>query len=358
MIFAYIFLFILFLLDCKPHYFRNGINKNYLSKNETLPIKGIFVILVFFRHFRSYVDMDHGLLNHLFVMLDSRSSQLIVTMFFFYSGYGILEQLNKNKNYISSFISHRFVPTYISFFVCVFIYFMISLTNGKSFSPLDIFLCFLGWNDSFGNSNWFMLVTFALYIIFYISFSFKRKMDDRKHLFYKLSIFNILTLFLILLLAKYKKHYWYNTLLCFNIGMWFSYFREKIEFFFNKNNKNFFILFLIIAVAFLCSFFLIETQSPLFIIKALLFSVMIVMFQTKISLQKSIIFNHLGNHVFSFYMLQRIQFMIFKNLKFDSNIYVFFILTFIFTVIISLGYDYIFNGIKSFICNRIQKTNS
>ena len=303
MIFAYIFLFILFLLDCKPHYFRNGINKNYLSKNETLPIKGIFVILVFFRHFRSYVDMDHGLLNHLFVMLDSRSSQLIVTMFFFYSGYGILEQLNKNKNYISSFISHRFVPTYISF-------------------------------------------------------SFKRKMDDRKHLFYKLSIFNILTLFLILLLAKYKKHYWYNTLLCFNIGMWFSYFREKIEFFFNKNNKNFFILFLIIAVAFLCSFFLIETQSPLFIIKALLFSVMIVMFQSKISLQKSIIFNHLGNHVFSFYMLQRIPFMIFKNLKFDSNIYVFFILTFIFTVIISLGYDYIFNGIKSFICNRIQKTNS
>lgn len=96
MIIAYVVLFILFLIDCKPQFVKQGINASFLSKEQTTPIKGLFVILVFFRHFRGYVDMDHGLLNHLFVMLDSRSSQLIVTMFFFYSGYGILEQLKIN----------------------------------------------------------------------------------------------------------------------------------------------------------------------------------------------------------------------------------------------------------------------
>lgn len=352
MIFAYIFLFVLFCLDCRPKFIRQGTNQNCLSKNETLPIKGLFVILVFFRHFRGYVDMDHGLLNHLFVLLDSRSSQLIVTMFFFYSGYGIFEQLKKHKTYISSFIFHRFIPTYISFLACVFIYFIISLISGKSFSPLDIFLCFIGWNDSFGNSNWFMFVTFSLYALFYISFFYK---NEEKYIFPKLIIFNILTFFLILLLAIYKKHYWYNTLLCFNLGMFFSHFRKKIDTFLNKNSKTFYISFIIIIILFLVSFFKIETQSPLFIIKALLFSIMFVMIEMKFTLEKSVIFTHLGKHVFSFYMLQRIPFLFFKNLKLDNNIYLFFVLAFISTIIISLLYDYSFYKLKSLICAKIQK---
>ena len=97
MIFAYIILFALFFIDCKPQFIKNGINERFLEKEQTLPIKGVFVLLVFFRHFRGYVDMDYGVLNHLFVLLDSRSSQLIVTMFFFYSGYGIFEQIKKKQ---------------------------------------------------------------------------------------------------------------------------------------------------------------------------------------------------------------------------------------------------------------------
>ena len=99
MIFAYIILFALFFIDCKPQFIKNGINERFLEKEQTLPIKGVFVLLVFFRHFRGYVDMDYGVLNHLFVLLDSRSSQLIVMLQCFSSirDMEFLSKLKKTK---------------------------------------------------------------------------------------------------------------------------------------------------------------------------------------------------------------------------------------------------------------------
>lgn len=79
------------------------------------------------------------------------------------------------------------------------------------------------------------------------------------------------------------------------------------------------------------------------------------MIEMKFTLEKSVIFTHLGKHVFSFYMLQRIPFLFFKNFKLDNNIYLFFALAFISTIIISLLYDYTFYKLKSLICAKIQK---
>lgn len=346
MIVAYVVLFVLFLIDCKPRFVKCGTNSLFLSKEQTTPIKGIFVILVFFRHFRGYVDMDHGLLNHLFVMLDSRSSQLIVTMFFFYSGYGIFEQLKRNGRYYKKFVQHRIIPTYVNFVCCVFIYFLICTTKGLSFSAQEIVLSFLGWNDNFGNSNWFMFVTFGIYILFYLSFAIQRK-----NTILNLILFNLLTMVFMAFLFMYKKHYWYNTILCFNLGMWYSYFRENIEVFLNAT-KNYLIVLAISLFAFIIAFFLIETQSPLFIIKALLFSLSFVLIQMKFLFGKSRIFSCLGKHVFSMYMLQRIPFMLLTELNLNRNIYLFFIITLFLTMLVSIVYDYIFTLLSTQISRR------
>lgn len=345
MIFCYVILLILFLIDCRPQFVKHGINASFLSKEQTIPIKGMFVILVFFRHFRGYVDMDHGLLNHLFVMLDSRSSQLIVTMFFFYSGYGIFEQLKKDRTYSKRFIRRRFIPTYINFAVCVFIYFFICVMKGLAFSAQEIILSFLGWNDNFGNSNWFMFVTFGLYILFYLSFLIRCSRT-----IFNLVIFNALTIVFAIVLFVYKSHFWYNTIFCFNIGMWYSYFKENIETVLN-NSRNYLAVLVTSLLGFIAAFFLIETQSPLFIIKALLFSISFILIQMKFSLGQSRLFSCLGSHVFSVYMLQRLPFMLFAELKLNSNIYLFFIATLFFTLFISIVYDYIF----TFLSNQISK---
>ena len=350
MIIAYVVLFILFLIDCKPQFVKQGINASFLSKEQTTPIKGLFVILVFFRHFRGYVDMDHGVLNHLFVMLDSRSSQLIVTMFFFYSGYGIFEQLKRNgEEYSKNFVQHRIIPTYVNFAGCVLIYFLICTIKGLSFSAREIVLSFLGWNDDFGNSNWFMFVTFGMYLLFYLSFVIQCKKTMLNPI-----LFNVLTMAFIVFLFMYKKHYWYNTILCFNLGMWYSYFRENVEAFLSTS-KNYLIVLAISLFAFIVAFFLIETQSPLFIIKALLFSLSFVLIQMKFSFGKSRILSRLGKHVFSVYMLQRIPFMLLTELNLNRNIYLFFIITLFLTMLISMVYDYIFAFVSTRILRRTAK---
>ena len=355
MIFAYLLLFLLFIFDVRPKFNKNGINLSFLSKEETLPIKGLFVILVFFRHFRGYVDMDHGLLNHLFVMLDSRSSQLIVTLFLFYSGYGIFEQIKNNKQYPKKIIFHRFFPTYINFAICVLIYYIISIFNDKKFSLYEIFTSFIGWNSYFGNSNWFMFVTFCLYITIFISFIIYDKNNLNK-LLLNLSVFNFLTILLVLVLYKTKSHYWYNTIFCFNLGMFYSFFKNKIEIICSLQ-KKYLIILVSSLILFLVTFFLIETQSPLFIIKALLFCILFILVQMKFSLTNSRIFAELGKHVFSVYMLQRISFIILSYFNLDKNIYLFFFTTFIMTIIIAFLYDFIYYRIyfiikKMFACKK------
>ena len=152
----------------------------------------------------------------------------------------------------------------------------------------------------------------------------------------------------------YKKHYWYNTILCFNLGMWYSYFRESVEAFLSTS-KNYLIVLAISLFAFIVAFFLIETQSPLFIIKALLFSLSFVLIQMKFSFGKSRILSRLGKHVFSVYMLQRIPFMLLTELNLNRNIYLFFIITLFLTMLISMVYDYIFAFVSTRMLRRTAK---
>ena len=135
-----------------------------------------------------------------------------------------------------------------------------------------------------------------------------------------------------------KKHYWYNTLFCFNLGIWYSNYKQQIESFL-KISKNYAIIFVISVISFLVSFFLIETQSPLFIIKALLFTVLFVLCQMKFLFTPSKIYSQLGKHIFSVYMLQRIPFILLTDLALNKNIYLFFIGTLISTIAIATVYD-------------------
>ena len=344
MIFAYILLILLFILDTTPVIKKNP-EYNFLSKTETLTINGLFVILVFFRHYKGYVNCDYGLLNHLFVMIDGRSSQLIVTMFLFYSGYGIFESFKKKDKYVSSFFRNRFMPTYLNFALCVSIYLIISIINGEHYTIKENILSFIGWSSCYGNSNWYMFVTFSLYIIFLISFI---KAINK---FNGLLIYLFLLTILSILFAKYKPHFWYNTLICFYEGMLASYYKEKLILFL-LNKKNYFLTLITSSLFFLFTFFLIETQSPLFILKAFFFSTTIFLIQFKVCFESKVIFKNLGKLVFPIYMLQRIPFIIMKNTVLSENIYLFFIATLIITIILSVTYNLLISRTIGFVRNR------
>ena len=91
---VYIALLLLALKGIKACF--KGFNEEYLSRDSTLAIKGIFVILVFCRHYKQYVSLGDNLLDGLFIYVDGLLGQLIVVIFLFYSGYGIITQIKNS----------------------------------------------------------------------------------------------------------------------------------------------------------------------------------------------------------------------------------------------------------------------
>ena len=114
-------IFILFvLLTCRYANY----NEKYLSKDQTDAVKGIFIFIVFLSHFLSYQPiLSNGIIDKYGVLFPKKLGQLMVTLFLFYSGYGLMESaIKKGKNYINKLPTKRILKTLINFDIVVIIY--------------------------------------------------------------------------------------------------------------------------------------------------------------------------------------------------------------------------------------------
>ena len=342
MIILYAILLILILIGIK--FKLNSFNEEYMSRDSTTAIKGIFVILVFFSHFRSYVDLGEHWYNYYFGTICSWIGQLMVVMFLFYSGYGIVKQIQKQigGGYIKSFLKHRFLPVWIQFAICICFFIILDVAMGliAEYNGLQIALSFTGWT-SIGNSNWFMFVTFALYILVYLSFRFLNFKDIK----WNIVIFSVLSCILVVILYIFKESHWWNTLLCFPLGMWYGYYNDKVEAFM-KRPKNYWLTAVPLVLAFLAAWFVhlrVRNLGKAYIILSLLFALVVVAVTMKIQIGNSVL-NFFGKHVFSIYILQRIPMMIFQDVI--TNVYLNFVVCFLLTIAIAVGFDFLFGKVK------------
>ena len=84
---------VFFLILWKSRICNNGYD-SYMNREQTQMINGIFIILVFMRHFNQYVQLD-SVIEVPFLYLNKILGQLIVTTFMFYSGYGVMTSIMK-----------------------------------------------------------------------------------------------------------------------------------------------------------------------------------------------------------------------------------------------------------------------
>lgn len=337
MLFFYLILFVFIIIGIKPTRF----NDDYLSIKTVKTINGIFVLLVFARHISQYVQFSDFFLDTSFVWLDSFMGQLIVAPFFFYSGYGIMYSLMNKDSYAKHFFKKRILPLYLQFFFIVSLFLIISLcVDGvNSLTIPKVLLSFIGW-ESLGNSNWYIFVVFMLYFGVLFSFLFLKK----NHYWIGLIIFTFLSFCLVLFLRITKEPHWWNTLLCFSAGMWFSYFKERIDFQL-KQTKKYWLFFIVIFILFasLLVAYKYLSWNILFIPLSISFSCFIVMLSVKFAFNSAVL-AFFGSHVFSFYMLQRIPMKLFQNII--SQPYFLFLVCFAITVIASVVFDLLFNKLK------------
>ena len=308
------------------------IDSDALNYDRTTMINGFFVGLILFSHFNGYISLT-GLDKSIYLKIFINISQLMVTTFLFYSGYGIIESIKKKPNYIKHFFKNRFLKLFLMYAIAIILFIILNLFLKNKYSTSTILLAFTGWTD-IGNSNWFIFVTFVMYLFIIISFNIFKK-DNKKATLLTL----LLTLIYIIVLAKtrVKGGIWYNTILCFNLGMYISLYKEQILNYL-KDNTTYILTFLSILLVFiLCHFqnyhyIVYELHSILFVLLVFLLSLKI-KFGNKILL-------FLGKNTFGIYILQRLSFIFYRALGLSSyNMYLYFIASVITTIIISILFN-------------------
>lgn len=190
---------------------------DYLGREQCDSVKGIFILTVFFAHFMQYVRMAGG---H---AIDIRLGQMIVTLFLFYSGYGVMESIKKKGDeYVKSMPKRRILTTLLNFDVAVLAFILLDLLLGRSITIKQSFLSFVCW-DSVGNSNWYI---FAIIVCYLTAFIACYKSQFRR---WGGVISFVILSFVMLALALVKDSWWYDTILCFPAGMIYSQYKSRIE---------------------------------------------------------------------------------------------------------------------------------
>lgn len=188
-----------------------------LKKDHTDVIKGIFIIIVIYSHMVPYMTTAgvefSPILDVPSNRLIYRMGQLMVVMFLFYSGYGVMESISiKGDPYVRAMPVKRVLSTLINYVIAVGVFLAMNKLLGIHYTIKQYLLSLVAW-ESVGQSNWYIFAILCCYVSTFISFTLFTK---RELAFY----FNaFLLLIYIIVLYKFKEGWWYNTIPAYLAGM-------------------------------------------------------------------------------------------------------------------------------------------
>lgn len=233
-------------------------SKNYITKQQCNTIKGVFISLVFLSHAQQYI-LESGysydrIGDDIYLNFNASMGQLVVVMFLFYSGYGVMESFKfKGEDYWNLFPNKRILTTILNFDIAVLFFTILYILIGNDFSLNKLILSLLGW-ESMGNSNWYIFDIVLCYFSTWLAIYISKNSSNFKFLYVQSLL--IILLFTALYITKGKETWWYDTLLAYLAGVVYSINKEKLEELFKQH------YFVFIAIGLLL-FFVFKTLMPL-----------------------------------------------------------------------------------------------
>lgn len=324
----------------------SSFHEDYMSFEKTTAIKGIFILVVFFSHFNSYADFTSGA-DAYYVRAVKLIGQWMVTLFMFYSGYGVMQQIEKKgQGYIRSLPTKRMSALLFKFDLAVIIYVIIKLVLNERIKTGKLLLSFVGW-ESMGNSNWYIFDILLLYLVTYLAFRFIR---DKKYYPVGVAAVTVFCLGYILFLAKtdIKQYWWYDTVLCYCAGMLWSLYRKYFE---RLLAGNVFVytgaLALLIFASLITKKY--DENGIVNILSMLFFTATVVLFTMRITLCNKVLL-WCGRHLFEIYIMQRIPMKLLGEIGFiKENTYLYFVLCLAATI----GISFIFSQVTDFLWKKL-----
>lgn len=192
-------------------------SKECINKKQTDILKAFCAIVVMLGHFAA--SMDGFLMNIL-----NRGGVLGVGIFFFISGFGLMEGMKRNPCYLEGFLARRCKTLLIPLFI-----------SHGSMLGIRIAMKLIKFSDLFSIKevlrlvNWYIYVIAFFYLLFYFVYKFCPKLKG-----------TIIITFIIVLMNFFLYFIDFNRLfyggnVCFIVGLWLSLFEKEIFSLFKNN---------------------------------------------------------------------------------------------------------------------------
>ena len=210
-------LLVLFLIGTKPvHPFREY-NDCYLSRETGLALRGVFALSVILHHLSQNVR-HIGLFGRFY-----NSGPLVVTAFFFLSGYGLMHSYMTQPAYRQHFLRRRLPKILLPFVLLTTVFVGFSALNGSPYSPKSLILDFI-YGIQILPYSWYILCIAAFYVLFCLLMH----LCKNKYTLVIAGMFAGCVVYIAFCIYMRYGSFWYRTILVLLLGMIWALYEAKI----------------------------------------------------------------------------------------------------------------------------------
>lgn len=278
---------------------------DYLDRTTTATINGLFLLLVFFSHFMTYLPASHW--PPLTSLWMKTKGELIVATFLFFSGFGIMTQIKRRGHqYVANFPLRRILFIWFKFAAAVTLFLVVTLLWHGQLTGGLIFKAYLGL-ASLGNSAWYIFAILCAYLMTYLAFSL-----IRKNSLAAIGLVAAMSVIYLIIASKLLPEYYASTFFCYVGGMLFAYCQQPLTTLITETRWHYSLAWLLAGTVFIGFYLVCAVERGTWVrlvayqIDACAFAFLFVLLAMKVSLHNPMLRYIGGNAMFSLYILQRL----------------------------------------------------
>ena len=182
---VYLLVFALIIWGGRFAGFKDGFVDDFMSVSSTKAVRGLAAVCIILHHISQETAFKEAGVIQAFLNM----GPVLVAVFFFCSGFGLIKNLDSKPDYLNGFLKNRlFFGIAIPFYVNVIIYGIFHIIYGTHFEPLQWVTNLLGLT-MMNKYAWFPIVLMIMYLAFYLIFG---KVKNRRLAFFLMFLVIIL----------------------------------------------------------------------------------------------------------------------------------------------------------------------